>query len=247
MLSTVLEIVDTLKLCLALALLTGLIFGYLYSKLKAREIYNPIVKEFTKNIKQHTKGFKKADKERETLKGEIENYEYKLKGINESIFEYKDNFVFKKKLKVDMLNRAQELNSKYEEKQNILAYYSSEIEKIKKECRFDDVSSIEENQESMSRLIADKELQVKEKQDKFSMIQRRVKGLDLDNHQLEDKFHKLNKDSENMVLQVVKKEESLNDLKKGFVKEYELLYEKISASHDKAKEYKDKLIKLKNL
>ena len=243
----ILEIVDTLKICLALALLTGLVFGYLYSKLKARELYHPNIKELSKNINQHHKGFKNADKERQKLKGEIEHYEYKLKGINESIFEYKDNFASKKELQVDMLNRGKELNSKYAEKQNILAHYNGEIEKVKKECRLDDVSNIEDNRDSMSRLIADKELLIKEKQDKFSMIQRKVKGLDLDNHQLEDKFHELDKNSKNMVLKVLEKEDNLNSLEQGFVKEYGVLYKKISVSHDKAKEYKEKLIKLKSL
>ena len=247
MLSIISELLENLKICIPLALLSSLIFGYLYSKLKARESYHPIIKKFTRKISQHTKGFKNAEKEHKKLNGEIEYYEYKLKEINKSIFESKENFESKKDLEIEMLNRERELKAKYEEKRNILSHYSGEIEKVKKECRLDDVANITESRDSMNRLIAEKEQLLKEKHSEFSKIQAKVKGLEVANCQLEEKVQELDKNSRNMGLQVVEKEEVLNALEKGFVKEYAVLYDKISVSHENSKEYKKKLMKLKNL
>jgi septal ring factor EnvC (AmiA/AmiB activator) len=245
--SIILELFESLKICIPIALLTSLFFGYLYTKLQARETYHPMIKEFTKNINQHTKGFKNAEKEHQKLNGEIEYYEYKLKEINKSIFEYKESFASKKDVEMEMLHRERELKSKYEEKQSILSHYNGEIENVKKECRLDDVANIAENTESMNRLIVEKEQLLKEKHNKFSMIQHKVKGLEVENGRLEEKVQELDKNSKDMVLKVIEKGKELNDLEKDFLKEYDLLYEKNSLSHERVKEYKEKLIKLKSL
>ena len=247
MLSIFLEIVDSLKICLALALLTGLFFGYLYTKLKALELYQPTVKKYKNSINQHKKSFKNAVKEQKNFKGEIENDEYKLKGINQSIFEYKNNYISKKELQVEMENKNKEASIKHEEKENILAHYTGEIEEVKKECRLDDISTIKENRDSMNRLISDKELLIKEKQNKFSMIQKKIKDLNLECSQIEEKLNELDKNSKNMALKIVERNDTLNLLKRDFLKENEAIYEKISLNNEEAKEYKEKLIKLKGL
>ena len=247
MLSIILELFESLKICIPIALLTSLFFGYLYTKLKARESYHPMIKEFTKNINQHTKKFKDADKESQKLNGEIEYYEYKLKEINKSIFEHKESFSSKKESEMEMLNRERELKAKYTEKQNILSHYSGEIEKVKKECRLDDVANIAENTGSMNRLIVEKEQLLKEKHNKFSMIQRKVKELEVENSRFEEKVQELDKSSKDMEQKVIEKGKELNELEKGFLKEYDILYEKNALSHERVKEYKEKLMKLKSL
>ena len=246
MLPIILEAVNSLKICLLIALFTGFIFGYLYTKLKAREIYHPDIKKFISSINYYTQGFKKADNECQKLKGERENFEYKLKEINQSASQYKESFVSQKSFQAETIDKSRVLKTKYEEKKSILEHYSGEIEKVKKECRLDDVSNILENRKSMQRLIREKELLLKEKRDKFSMIQQKIKGLDLENLQLEKKFHELGKRGESMTLRIKEKEDYLNSLEQDFIKEYELLYKEISLSQDRVEEFKKKLKKLKD-
>ena len=246
MLPIILEAVNSLKICLLIALFTGFIFGYLYTNLKARERYHPDIKKFMNSINYYTQSLKKADNESQKLKGEIESFEYTLKGINQSVSEYKESSVFQKSFQGEIIDKSRVLKTKYEEKKSILGHYSGEIEKVKKECRLDDVSNISENRESMQRLIGEKKLLLKEKRDKFSMIQQKIKGLDLDNLHLEEKFHELGKRGESMALRIKEKEDDLNSLEHAFIKEYELLYKEISASQDRVKEFKKKLKKLKD-
>lgn len=242
----ILETVDILKICLLIALFTGLIFGYLYTKLKVHERYYPDIKKFTTNIKYHTRGLKKIEHESQNLKIEIEHYENKLKKIAGSLFEYKEQFVSQKDEQVEIMDTEYVLKKKYQEKKNILSHYSSEIEKVKKECRLDDIANIEENKESMHRLIGEKVATLKKRHEEFSLIQNKVKDLDLDNYQLDEKFHELGKHSERINLKIVERDDALKSLEKGFVAEYERLYKDISDSHNRLKEYKEKLLKLKN-
>lgn len=245
MLSMLLELITTLKICLPIALLIGFIFGYLYTKLKMREIYQPDIKKFSRNIHNHTQDLKKTSHARHKLKGEIENYEFKLKGVNESILESKNQLSSQKSLQIEIVEEQKMLNAQYKEKKSILAHYIGEIDKVKKECRLDDVSNIEENKESMKRLMKEKESLLKEKRDDFSMIQHKVKGLDLDNRQLENRFHELGKGIQNISTRIKEKEKALKFLESGFSKEYEKLYRDISFTQANVKELKKKLIKLK--
>jgi len=245
MLSMISEILSNLKFCLLMALFTGFLFGYLYTKLKSREWYYPDVKKFTNNIAHHTQKLKKIEINDKKVKSEIEHYKDKLKGTDESILKYKEQFESQKKLHMSMLTKSKEFKAKYEEKKNILDHYTREINKIKKECRLDDISNIEETKKRMDELIKNKSSDLKEKQKKFSMIQEKVKKLDRDNHKLEENLHELNKKSEDIALKIIEKTDVLKSLEKGFVKEYERLYKKISVSHDRVKEYKKKLRKLK--
>ncbi len=246
MLPMILEIFNSLKTCLIIALLTGLLFGYLYTKLKAREFHYPDVKKFKKNIASHAQNLKKIEIKQEKLNKEIENYESKLKETNESISKYKEQFLSQKDLHINMLAKGKEFKSKYEDKKSILDHYNREIDKVKKECRLDDISNIEENKESIKKLIEDKKIKLIEKQEKFAIMQNKLKSLDFDNNKLKEKLHELDKESENMNLQILEKNDSLNALEKGFVKEYEVLYKKISVTNDRVKEYKEKLLKLKD-
>jgi len=245
MLSMIIEIINNLQICLIVALFTGFLFGYLYTKLKFREWYYPDVQKFTKNIAYHTQKFKKIELNNKKLTSEIEHYENKLKGREESILKYKEQILSQKKLHMNMLTKGKEFKSKYEEKKNILDHYTGEINKIKKECRLDDISNIEETKKRMDELIKNKSSNIKEKQKKFSIIQEKVKKLDSDNHKLEEKLHEVDKKSEDIALKIIEKTDILKSLEKGFVKEYERLYKKISVSHDRVKEYKKKLRKLK--
>ena len=191
MLHMILEIFSSLKTCLLIALFTGLLFGYLYTKLKALERYHPDVKRFRKNIASHVQSIKKIESKQNRLNKEIEDYESKLKETNESISKYKEQFLSQKDLHINMLAKGKEFKSKYEDKKSILAHYSGEIDKIKKECRLDDISNIEENKESIKRLIEDKKIELREKQEKFAMMQNKLKKLDIDNHKLEEKLQEL--------------------------------------------------------
>ena len=246
MLSMILEILNSLKFCLLIALFTGLLFGYLYTKLKARERHYPDVKKFTKNIVNHTQNLRKIETQHKKIKGNIEQYANKLKEINKSIETYKEQFISQKDLHMSMLSKGKEYKSKYEEKKNILDHYTGEIDKIKKECRLDDISNLEKNIENMKSLIKDKSAKLKNKQEKFSTLQNKVKTLDLENSKLKEKLYELDKKSEDMALKTIDKKDTLKLLEKGFIKEYEALYKKISVSHNKVKEYKEKLKKLKD-
>ena len=246
MLSIILETLSSLKICLLIALFTGLLFGYLYTKLKAHEFHHPDVKKFKNNISSHAQSLAKIESKQKSINKEIEDYEFKLKETNESILKYKEQFLSQKELHVNMLTKGKEFKSKYEDKKSILDHYTGEIDKIKKECRLDDISNIEENKESIKKLIEDKKVKLREKEEKFAIMQNKLKSLDFDNHKFKEKFHELNRKNETMDLKIVEKSDALTSLEKGFVKEYEVLYNKISVSHDRVKEYKEKLRKLKD-
>ena len=93
----------------------------------------------------------------------------------------------------------------------------------------------------------EKEQLLKEKHDKFSMIQRKVKELEIEHTQLEEKVQELDKSSKDMEQKVIEKGKELNNLEKSFLKAYDILYEKNALSHERVKEYKEKLMKLKSL
>jgi len=245
MLNIILETINTLKICLLIALFIGLLFGYLYTKLKAYELYSPNIKKFKKNINNHTQRLKEIDSERKNIKEKIEEYENKLKSINQSISEYKERFKSRKNLQIELMSDIRELNAKFKEKKNILKHYSNEIERVKKECRLDDVANISKSRDNLDKLIKEKKTLLDEENEKFSLIQRKIKDLDADNNELENKFDELNKKSEKIKLNIIEKESKLKSLEKGFIKEYGVLYKDISLSHDRIKELRGKLLKLK--
>ena len=50
MTATLIDLISDMKICLGLALGTGLISGYLYTKFKARELFKPDIKNLRKKI-----------------------------------------------------------------------------------------------------------------------------------------------------------------------------------------------------
>lgn len=242
----ILEILNLLKVCLVVALLTGLLFGYLYTKLKARELYHPDAKKFTKKIKYHGDALRKVDARHQELNDEIKKYESKLKETNSSISKYKEQFLSQKDLHINMLDKGKEFKKKYEDKKSILDHYTREIDTIKQECRLDNISSIEENKESIKRLFNDKSSILKEKQEKFSETQERVKKLESENSKLEEKLRELDRKIEDINIQTIEKKDILKSLESDFLKEYDELTKKITLSQERVTEFRERLAKLKN-
>ncbi len=236
-----LESMILLKWCLLFILLIGFIFGYFYSRLKAKEIYHPTIKELRLKIAQQvdqTHALKEKYKEIET---EVLIYENKLKKLNQSIKKIRENVMKKEGLRVTLESEHYKLGGQYEEKNKILDYYENEMDEIKSACRVDNLSNLDENRERLEKLIASKKEKLAEVKKHFDKVHIEFEEAIIEKSKLKKRKNFLEKELQYKISAYEKYQKKSKALRVEWAEEYAHLKRKRRLILERIENYKNKI------
>jgi len=246
MTATILDLIGDMKNCLALALGTGLISGYLYTKLRAREIYKPDIKNLKNKIKLNEGKSIDLLEKNENIKSDLSLHNKKIDKSNLEITQHKQEILeHEMKLKKLQLDGSSVVNN-YQIEKNKLDRYNKEVDELKTTLDIDDVSNIEKSKE----LIKDKSLNITEKySEKKNMVDaftNEVTALKKENsnltYEIDSKKALLNKKD----IELKDTHKKLSSIRGELQENYEKLLKTRDDNLSQIEKYKKQLVDLKS-
>ena len=239
--SSLLESITLLKFCLLLALLIGFLFGYFYSLLRAKEIYQPTIRELTRKIEQQVDQTDRLKQEYRDIEQKVLVYEKKLKESNQSIKNFREKVISKEGIHVELESEHYTLSEQYEEKNRILDYYENEMDEIKSACRLDSLSNLDRDRERLAKLISLKKEKLEEIKDRFDEIHIKFEDALLEKSKLKERKSLLEEKLRSKILEYTAYQKKSEKLKLERVEEYAHLKRKRKLTLERIKNYKDKI------
>ncbi len=239
--ASLLESISILKFCLFWALLIGLFFGYLYSLLRSKEIYQPTIKELTSKIEQQVDQTYKFEQEYRDISQKVLVYEEKLKESNQSIKQFREKVIGKEGIHVELESEHYTLSEQYEEKNKILDYYENEMDEIKSACRLDSLSNLDGDRERLAKLISSKKEKLEEIKKSFDDVHIKFEEVVLEKYKLKEQKSLLEEKLKSKVLEYKVYQKKSEKLKLERVEEYAHLKRKRKLTLERIQNYKDKI------
>ncbi len=191
MAATLIELISDMKVCLGLALGTGLISGYLYTKFKARELFKPDIKNLKKKINYNQREASTLLSKSSEVETELELYSGKLHEANLEVTKHKNEV---SNLEEDMRALETEganVKAQHRTQEHILNRYDKEIQELKTTLDISDISDIE-NHKSVLKANAIQILDTyQQKCDSCEGMYSEEKSLKVENSDLTSKISSL--------------------------------------------------------
>ena len=239
------ETLLALKECLALILLTGLVTGYLYTLLKAREKYKPTVDALREEIQNDQNTQERIETEYRAMQEETEKAQAEQERLLGKIAELEANIDREKETAAALDTRNDEVREAYRTTHALLIAEQEKIADLKEQIGDKPLTDLLEEETHLQEAIHTLEAEIEQEQSKLEEIVERHVRVEAETEEL-----KAHRDRQNELLQGLKDE--LQSKKEHLSKLEESLREKIaqykSASADwlaKIKAYKAKLLQLK--
>lgn len=243
--SSVEEIMLLSKVCLFLILLSGLLFGYFYKKIKEKEIYLPTIEELGKKIAQQASEIKKLDISYQELNDKLEKDEEKLQSMKHAFQHHREVIIDKEKIRVELDSKHYTLTQTYQEKSSILNYYNNEMDELKSECRIESVLSIAQDRERLQELIVKKRKRYNQICDDFNQLNGEVQVFLLENKKLGNRSQELAQDLREKSTAYQAYRMKSNVLKREQAEEYHCLKRVHKETQERLQHYQHKIEKLR--
>lgn len=245
MVDILINLINDMKVCLALALGAGFVFGYIYSKLKARETHQPLINELKKNIYEQKEKSNTLLTQINEDKEMIKNYDDELHGGNLTNTKFKSIIseleIKKAKLEKDDAN----LKNQYTKQENIFTDYNNEIITLKSVLGIEETAQIDNHKRTLKEDITKKAEIYKQKCDSSEGLQKEDKELMRETSDLSSQISSLtaalNK-KEDLLLDCAK---NTSSLRLKLQKEYDTIIKNKEEDDSKIESFKKQLLAIK--
>jgi chromosome segregation ATPase len=240
------SLIGDLKTCLALALGSGLLFGYLYTKFKARELFKPEIKGLKKKIKHHQLKSQSLLSKNGDIKKKLEGYEAELHNYNLEATKYKDKLSEAQQKMRTLESEGVHIKTDHQRQQKILDGYNTEIKELKSKLDLDDLSKIDEHKANLALSATKVENRYKQKCDLYEGFVKDKTALTQENHDLKSKLSSLTAELNKKGLELIDKGDIVSTIREKLQNEYEDLLANKKENETKIEQYRKQLLAIKD-
>jgi chromosome segregation ATPase len=237
--------IGDLKTCLALALGSGLLFGYLYTKFKSKEKYKPDIKDYTQKIRSKKEEIHLLSTKGSDLTTDVERYDEKLNETNLEVTKFKNQIADLETTKYKLEQEETNLKNQYKKQESILNDYESEVQKLKDKLRVDEIENLEDRkltlQEDLHKTI-----------DKYQQKCDSYEGLFNEKRELEKETSTLSSNITSLKAAIHKKEQllanssnTISSVRERLQDEFNKLIESKEENENRISYFKKELLSLK--
>ena len=240
------NMIGDLKTCLALALGSGFVFGYIYNKFKAKEKYKPEINNLKHKIqsKKEEMGFLSA--KNSEISTEVERYTNQLNNTNLEITKFKNQIADLETNRNELLKEEAAIKDQYTKQKNILNDYQDEIKKLKEKLRIEDISNLEDRKSELQAEAANIADTYKQKCDSYEGLFNEKRELEKETSSLTSNIASLKAALHKKEQQILNSSENISALREKLQNEFNKLIESKEENEDRITHFKKELLAIKN-
>jgi len=240
------SLIGDIKTCLALVLGTGLLFGYLYTKLKAREIFKPEIKNLKKKIKHHQDKSYSLLSKNSDIEKELEGYESELHNYNLESTKQKEKLSeIQQKIRT-LESDGVQIKINHQRQQKVLDNYNTEIKELKSKLGVEKISKIDEHKVNLTEYSKQIAQRYEQKCNSYKGFIKDETAIRKENHDLKSKLSSLTADLNKKGLELIDKNEIVSTLREKLQNEYEDLLANKKENETKIEQYRKQLLAIKD-
>jgi len=149
MIATLIDLMSDMKVCLGLALGTGLIVGYLYTKFRARELFKPDIKNLKQKIAHNKRETSSLSAKNSDVETELELYSGKLHEGNLEVAKGKNEISNLESNMRTLEAEGTNMKDQYQKQEQILNRYNSEVQELKTTLGVENIANIEDQKSTL--------------------------------------------------------------------------------------------------
>ncbi|MCH9813519.1 MAG: hypothetical protein K0U47_06190 [Epsilonproteobacteria bacterium] len=241
----IMNLISDMKICLAIALLTGLIFGYLYTKLRARETYKPQIKKLNNQIQEVKIESDEITMQNSEIESAIAACDDELNQGNLTITKYKNEISDLESNRNSLEQEDTGLKNQHQKQESILHDYSNEIKTLQSSLELKDINQIEDHKVTFKAAAIDTADHYRQKCDSYE-------GLCNEEEVLKKEIFSLNSNVASLTASLNKKKLELSDatenigsLKNRLQDEYDAIVANLEENKTLIQSYKKQLLAIK--
>ncbi len=246
MIELIMNLISDLKICLAIALGSGFVLGYLYTKLRARDIYNPTLKHHEQKLyEQKIKSDKyTADSRDLEVERELKNDQLELE--NRIVKKHRDemhHFEDKKNKLQEHISTLENLKVK---KHEMLDGFNKEIGTSKELLGVDDTTKIDIYKTDLNSNMYKLQGSFKDKSDSLVTLTNEVKELEHQKIDLSSQISSLTAKLSKTNLKLNDSSDNFDSIKSKLQGDYDALLKNKEDNLALINGYKKKLLSIKD-
>lgn len=241
----IMNLISDMKMCLAIALLTGLIFGYLYTKLRARELFKPEVKKLAKQIEEVKSESDALITQNSEIESAITACDETLDTGNLTITKYKNEINDFETNRENLEKEDAGLKDQYTKQESILHDYHSEITSLKSDFGLEEINQIDDLKVSLKAKAIDTADHFRQKCDSYEGLCNEEKELQKEIFSLNSEVASLDAVLNKKKLELSSATENITSLKEKLQGEYDALLANMQEHKTLIASYKEQLLSLK--
>ncbi len=245
MVDILINLINDMKICLAISLGIGLISGYLYTKLKSRELYKPEVDRLIQKIASQEIEADASLNQSNIIDSKLEEYENSLQEGNITIKKLKNDISDLENTKTELNTKNLELKEQFLKLDNNLKNKNSEIQSLKSALGIEDLSKIEAYKEKLKNDISNNSIIYKQKCDSYDGLFNEDKELHSENSNLTSKLSSLSALFGKKELELLDLTKHTEELRTKLQREYDLMIQSKEENISAIKRYKNQLLEIK--
>ncbi len=239
------NLINDMKICLATALGAGLVFGYLYTKLKAYQTHKPAISGLKQKIDTHKLNSNSIMMKKDKNIAKIKEYDEKSNNADTTIAKFKDEI---NKLEIDKLTvetKTTDLKSVYQKQTDILGNNTKEIKSLKTVLNLEDITKIDDYKTTLKQDLSDKTILYQQKYDSYKGLHNEAEELKKENFTLTTKKLALAATIDDKKSQLADTTKGITKLRSKLQTQYDAMVQSIEDNRDKIQSYKTQLLQLK--
>ena len=245
MTATLIDLISDMKICLGLALGTGLIAGYLYTKFKARELFKPDIKNLKKKINYTQKEANTLSAKNSELESELEVYSGKLHEANLEVTKHKNKLSDLEKSLRALEAEGASVKAQYKTQKHTLNRHNKEIQELKTTLSVEDISDIETHKSKLKANAIQIVDTYQQKCDSCEGMYREEKALKVENSNLSSKISSLTATFNKKEQELSDATDTLSNIREKLQLEFDKLLSNKEEYESKIKAYKKQLLTIK--
>ena len=240
-----LDIIMTLKECIVLVLLTGVVTGLLYAWARSREIYLPEVRTLEEEIRKAGEETKQLEEETLTLQEKIQDETDQIAIRTDEISQLETNIRETEKTRNALESQTEEIRRTYATTHSMLSTQRQRQEQLQKEIGERSVTGLLEEETRQHHEIEARQNLIAQESEQLDEIIARSKRIEAQKEEHEAHRNRTAEVLASLEATLAEKEALLNNLENEMEEKIASLKEESQTWLEKIKIYREKLLKLK--
>jgi len=245
MVDILINLINDMRICLAISFGIGLISGYLYTKLRAREIYKPELDRLIQKIASQEIEADTSLNQNSTANAKLQEEENNLQNGTTLIKKFKNDISDLEATKTELDTKNIELKEQFLKLNNNLRNKNSEIQSLKSALGVEDLSKIEARKKNLKSDISNYLTNYKQKCDSYDGLFNEDKELHTENSNLKSKLLSLTTIFNKKELELSDITKHTQDLRTKLQREFDLMIQNKEENISAIQRYKNQLLEIK--
>jgi chromosome segregation ATPase len=245
MTATLIDLISDMKICLGLALGSGLILGYLYTKFKARELFKPDIKNLKKKINYNENEASKLLTKNSEVETELELYSEQLHSGNLEVTKHKNELSELEENMRDLETEGANIKAQYKTQEHTLDRYNNEIQELKTMLDVENISDIENHKSTLKASAIQIVDTYQQKCDSCEGMYREEKALNTENSDLTSKISSLAATFNKKEYELSDATDTVSNIREKLQLEFDNLLASKEENDTKIRVFKEQLLAIK--